>query len=99
MAIFIPVDNARIMDFRQGSGLRPDRRACIENRGDDDLVFLEMSAPEFPDVPSTNGSATYQNSSSRTTESLTDREIDELPNDKTPVLMRQSLGRGSAKEM
>jgi oxalate decarboxylase len=88
MAIFIPVDNARIMDFRQGIGLRPDLRACIENKGDDDLVFLEMSAaPEFPDVPSTNGSATCQNSSSRTTQSLTDREIDELPNDKTPVLM------------
>lgn len=66
---------------------------CIENRGNDDLVFLEMSAaPEFLDVSSTNGSATSQNSSSRTAQSLTDREINGPPDDKTPALMRESLG-------
>jgi oxalate decarboxylase len=57
MTVFMPVGNARPMDFNANDvGYVPKVAGhYIENTGDTDLIFLEMlAAPEFQDVSLNN---------------------------------------------
>jgi hypothetical protein len=73
-------------------GVVPVVAPHYENPDNDDLIFLEMfTAPELLDV-SLNLYPQVTKTHRQGHTSLTDRKIDGLSDDKTPVLMRESLG-------
>ena len=90
MTVFMPVDNARTMDFHAKDVGYVPRVAphYIENTGDDDLVFLEMfAAPELLDISLNQWIRHLPKLIAREHLNLTDKEIDMIPADKTEVLL------------
>ncbi len=89
MTVFMPVDNARTMDFHaKDVGFVPKVAGhYIENTGEDDLVFLEMfAAPELIDVSFNQWIRHLPKLILREHLNLTDEEIDMIPNEKNEVL-------------
>jgi oxalate decarboxylase len=90
MTVFMPVDNARTMDFHaKDVGFVPQVAGhYVENTGDDDLVFLEMfAAPELIDISLNQWIRQLPKMIVREHLNLTDEEIDKIPAGKSAVLL------------
>ena len=89
MTVFMPVDNARTMDFHaKDVGFVPRVAPhYIENTGSDDLVFLEMfAAPELLDVSLNQWIRHLPKLIVEEHLNLSTEEIDRIPTDKAEVL-------------
>jgi len=89
MTVFMPVGNARTMDFNANDvGYVPKVAGhYIENTGDSDLVFLEiLAASEFLDVSLNNWLRRLPKLMVREHMGFTDASIDKIPSEKSEVL-------------
>ncbi len=89
MTVFLPVDNARTMDFHaKDVGFVPIIAPhYIENTGTEDLVFLEMfAAPELLDVSLNQWLRHLPKHIVQEHLNLSPEEIDRIPADKSEVL-------------
>jgi len=89
MTVFMPVGNARTMDFNANDVGYVPRVAghYIENTGDTDLVFLEMlAAPEFQDVSLNNWLRRVPTEMVKAHLGFSDASIAKIPAEKLGIL-------------